>query len=485
MIDKEYADTKKFLDSVSDSFCLAKWTQVTLQLQSGHTHSCHHPQTHLIPLDELAENPSALHNTKYKKSLRKKMLEGERRSECGYCWRIEDSKTEQYSDRIMKSATYWSDSRKDEVLKNSFDYDINPSYLEVSFGNACNLGCLYCSPDISSTIYNDYKKHGHYPSQQPTTLEGLKAVNKYPFPSGQPNPYIDAFWSWFPSARKDLRVFRITGGEPLINPNTFRFLSSLINDPMPDTEIAVNSNLCIPDKNFQKLLEHLNVLKVGVHFKKIEIFTSVDTHGDHAEYIRSGLNYKLLMDRTDFLLEKYPDLNIHIMCTFNALSPVKFNDLLADVLKIKKQYCQGNPYRFSIDISYLYHPTHFSLKILPDSFVSFLNSSVNFMETNLNTDFEVGFLFEELNKMKRLRDWFKSLKNEESEEYYFLQHDFYLVIKEIDRRKGSNFSNLGSEYVQFLDLCSKASTHMSEDQIMKSKISFSSMKKYQNSRLEK
>ena len=53
------------LNEVSPSFCTAKWKQVTLHLHSGQTHSCHHPVPHKIPLDEIADNPSALHNTKF------------------------------------------------------------------------------------------------------------------------------------------------------------------------------------------------------------------------------------------------------------------------------------------------------------------------------------------------------------------------------------------------------------------------------------
>ena len=82
---------KDKLDSVSPSFCTAKWLQVTLHLQTGFNHSCHHPQTHKIPLQEIENNPSALHNTEYKKQQRKMMLDGERPSECQYCWNVEDS----------------------------------------------------------------------------------------------------------------------------------------------------------------------------------------------------------------------------------------------------------------------------------------------------------------------------------------------------------------------------------------------------------
>ena len=43
-----FIDNKKKLDDIGSGMCLAKWTQVTLQLQTGHNHSCHHPRTHKI-----------------------------------------------------------------------------------------------------------------------------------------------------------------------------------------------------------------------------------------------------------------------------------------------------------------------------------------------------------------------------------------------------------------------------------------------------
>ena len=48
-----YAETKKKLDGIGCGMCLAKWTQVTMHLQMGQTHSCHHPSTHHIPVKEI------------------------------------------------------------------------------------------------------------------------------------------------------------------------------------------------------------------------------------------------------------------------------------------------------------------------------------------------------------------------------------------------------------------------------------------------
>ena len=100
---EHHLKVKKELDEVSKSFCLAKWSQLTLYLQNGYNHSCHYPSPHKIPLREVKRNPKALHNTRYKKQQMKKMLRGDRPSECEYCWNIEDLGENYFSERIYKS----------------------------------------------------------------------------------------------------------------------------------------------------------------------------------------------------------------------------------------------------------------------------------------------------------------------------------------------------------------------------------------------
>ena len=51
-----YTEMEEKLNEIGPGMCLAKWTQVTLQLQTGHNHSCHHPRTHKINLNEIKWN---------------------------------------------------------------------------------------------------------------------------------------------------------------------------------------------------------------------------------------------------------------------------------------------------------------------------------------------------------------------------------------------------------------------------------------------
>jgi len=58
---------KQVLDSISDSFCGAKWYNATIWLGSGMTTSCHHPPAHKVSVEEVQKNFRALHNTSQKR----------------------------------------------------------------------------------------------------------------------------------------------------------------------------------------------------------------------------------------------------------------------------------------------------------------------------------------------------------------------------------------------------------------------------------
>jgi hypothetical protein len=125
----------KIEKEVGPSFCLAKWHHVTVYLQSGETHSCYHPKPHKIPLEELSNNPSALHNTNEKKLERKLMLEGKKPEGCNYCWNIESMGPDYISDRHLRNSSIFTEERYQQTSKGSWDQNINPEYMEINFGN--------------------------------------------------------------------------------------------------------------------------------------------------------------------------------------------------------------------------------------------------------------------------------------------------------------------------------------------------------------
>jgi organic radical activating enzyme len=463
---KELLDqTKAALDRVSPTFCTAKWQQVTIHLQNGLTHSCHHPRTHKIPLTELAVNPSALHNTIFKKEQRKLMLEGKRPAECDYCWRVEDTGRNSISDRTYKSAESWSRPFINEISNKPWDDDVLPSYVEVSFGHTCNFKCSYCMPVVSSKWMEEIEKHGAYPtSTQFNNLDWVKDGDMMPIPNREHNPYVEAFWKWWPELYPALHHFRITGGEPLLNKNTFKVMDWIIEHPRPDLEFSINSNMCVPAPLLKTFTEKVKRITGEGLVKQFKVFTSAEAHGERANYIRHGLDYNKWLDNIDKMLSECPSLAFTCMSTFNALSVTSYQPFLKDMLDLRiKHMWNGEVGRAPLlmDFPYLRHPNHQAAYILTGDFLEPLSDSVTWMyrhivQPNWKKIGYSGFHEWECDKLRRVYDVVEDDMQKELDEdkrCRVERADFYKFFTEHDRRRGTDFCKTFPEMEGFYKYC--------------------------------
>lgn len=437
------------LNTVSPSFCAAKWQQVTIHLHNGQTHSCHHPAPHKIPIEEIKENPSALHNTLYKKNQRKKMLEGKRPKECDYCWRVEDSGSDSLSDRTYKSVEPWAAPYIENIKSKPWNSNVNPTYLEVSFSSVCNFKCSYCSPQVSSKWMEEIQQYGAYPtSNNFNNIEWLKHTDSMPIPNRDYNPYVQAFWEWWPDLVKDLKHFRITGGEPLLAKDTFKVLDYFIENPMPDLEVAINSNLCVPVNIFDKFIEKIKIICGENKVKKFKIFTSAEAYGAQAEYIRHGLNYNQWLDNIHKVSSAVPNCSFTCMATYNILSLFSFERFSKDILDIKNTYGGWNT-RYNpmiLDVPYLRYPLHQSIFIMPEKWKSFIYDQVTFVYSNIEQPEWYGtannrFFKWEADKFKRLYEIVTYIDeaHEFKDDVIENRRNFVKFVDEHDKRRGTNF----------------------------------------------
>lgn len=439
---------KRKLNSVGPGFCLAKWTQLTLNLQNGTAHSCHHPPVHQVSKDEIKLDPSSLHNSIFKKQQRKDMLEGGRPKECDYCWRVEDADPNALSDRHLKSAFSWSNEHFDKIKNNDWSTNFQPTYVEVSFGYACNFKCMYCSPAISSAWMQEAKQHGSFPtSDNYNDIKWLERSGRMPIPEREENPYVDAFWKWWPDLYPALHTFRVTGGEPLMNKNTFRMMDWIINTDTPNTNLllGINSNFCVDDKLFNKFISQAHKVVDSNKVRKLEVYTSAEAVGSKAEYIRTGLDYKKFFANVERVLEEFKDNNkfiITFMCTYNALSVTTFSGFLKDLIELRKKYGRDCMY---IDIPFLRYPEMMDVKILPGSFEEYMISTVDYME-QMETE---GLVHSsETAKLKRIIEYWRSQRTVDHSNH---RKNFKVYTKELDIRRSTNFKKVFPEYAGFYD----------------------------------
>jgi organic radical activating enzyme len=427
------------LNSISSSFCAAKWYNASIFLGSGYTGSCHLPLPHPIDINEISYNPSAIHNTDHKKRMRKMMLEGKQPAECGYCWKVEGIGRNNISDRINKSIIYKTEDIK-KIKDISWNDDVNLKTLEISFDRQCNFACSYCNASYSTSWSQDLEKHGPY---QNFVAQGggggaYQTDGAWSTAYGRhldDNPYVEAFFEWWPELSTSLQELRVTGGEATVSQNFWRFIEKLQQSEYLDMRFAVNSNLGMSPKALERLIDVTKTLPV----KEFDLFTSNESFGLHAEYLRDGLKYDVWRSNLVNFIENAKFRSVTIMMTISNLCLFSITEFMDDMIELKKKYGNNRPY---LDLNILRWPAFMSPVTLPNSIKDELQSKLtDWYNNHINSPYlEVG----EKASIKRLIDYLEvvqtghvSTTNDKSA----LFHDFKSFYSQYDVRRNKNLVN--------------------------------------------
>jgi organic radical activating enzyme len=412
----------RVIDVISPSFCAAKWYNATIWLNSGQTASCHHPLAHTIDPAAVIERPSALHNTPQKKLARSQMLNGERPAECAYCWIIEDV-SDVVSDRVLETSRY-SDELITEIARTPVEQDVVPRTLEIAFDRACNFACSYCNAAFSTTWANDIRQHGPYEglTSQGTRTYTHDSAWAEPFKPGEANPYLDAFWRWWPELSQTLQELRVTGGEPTTHPEFWRLLDQLSEHPTA-MHLAVNSNLGVKEELMDRLIAKSQSIA------GFTVYTSCESVGQQAEYIRDGLIWQQWLTNAHRLMAA-PHIRLSVMMTVNNLCLFGITDLLDLMLGWKAQYGFR---KISWSANLVRFPQFQSALVLPESIkLERLACLQDWLAVNRNNPLLRDF---EIIAIERLIDF---LASHDTDSMKACWPDVATFYEQYDRRRGKD-----------------------------------------------
>jgi hypothetical protein len=249
---------------------------------------------------------------------------------------------------------------------------------------------------------------------------------------GETNPYVDAFFTWWETdLHQTLEELRITGGEPLMSGDTWKLLDWFqANKGKSKTRLAINSNLGMKFDVVKRALDACSETE-------LDIYTSNESMGAHAEYIRDGLLWEQWMYNMRQLMESQRLRGLHVMCTINALCLESLPEFLTQLMTWKSQYGTDFP-NFTLNI--LRFPSFQSALILPDEIRTHHKQRLQaWLDTWTNN---IMLQEHERNHVQRLIDYLDVVKTPHGDAFDMpkLHNDFRQFYAQYDQRRGKNFT---------------------------------------------
>jgi organic radical activating enzyme len=299
------------------------------------------------------------------------------------------------------------------------------------------------------------EKFGGYPTSTVHNDPVYFTGRKQPIPHSHTNPYVEAFWQWWPDLYPKLKHFRMTGGEPLMDKNTYKVFDYVLALPKPDLHLNVTSNFSVEQSLFDKYLGYVQAL-CNTQIEHFMQYVSVDTGVDsHAEYIRAGLNYKRMTNNVNRYLHEAPHRNsLTFIITMNNLSVIGLQNLLEWILGLRETHSKTYQ-RVWFDTPLLRTPSWQSLQILPPVYADRLEHIADWMELHLETPDKPfqGFKDYEVQRLRRDIAWMREGQN--LDPLYIKQQraDFFRFFNEYDKRHQKQFEVVFPSMVEFWKEC--------------------------------
>ena len=349
--------------SQNNTMCPIPWTHIAIQQNGDYRVCCqsiYPPFSKLISDDQFlnVKNTSITdaRNHEVFKNIRVKMLKGERPSECTLCYKEEDLGLK--SKRKFMLQKYRIDQyaklTADDGTINSDKFPLR--YIDIRFGNLCNLKCRYCGPTDSSLWYEDFPEYANrnkfnFYGQQ--TYEIVKknktwTLNSLDFEWHEEQKFWDAIVELLPYIDR----YYFTGGEPTINKAHYNLLQLIIDRNLSEkVTLEYNSNMvAIPDKLYDQWKK----------FNRVEIGCSIDGIGEYANYLRYPSDWKNIESNLDKLGNFSRNIVGGISTTVNVYNILNFLDLSMLLAQKKYRSIKRIP-SFHI----LESPNEMSIQVLP------------------------------------------------------------------------------------------------------------------------
>jgi len=200
--------------------------------------------------------------------LRNKFFAGERPSECKRCWDEEDANGQSLRLRTLE---YYPTAYTDLVETGLWKQ--GPKEIVIKTSNVCNLACRSCAGWDSSY----YWPEGEFYKEIYNTTDPKHGKYNH-FMQLRPKMYHPA-QLWTDQDLCNVEKISFFGGEPLLDKEHPKILQRLIDNGRSKKITLFYSTNC-------QQVAGRSLLELWQHFKRVEVFFSIDAQGSQFEYLR-------------------------------------------------------------------------------------------------------------------------------------------------------------------------------------------------------
>ena len=349
---------------MSKHYCAYPWEHIYVHT-SGHQRLCCMSEENITKDDGYHQFKMSQDlildswNSNYMKNIRLKMIAGEYISPCKKCY-LAESQGLQSMRAKEKKDYYISNTNSDGSVNHS------PPFLELHFGNTCNLHCKMCSQNFSHIIGKELLRMGEI---DPEFLQWVKKE------SGILNNWtgeLDIAYDWYKNERVKKSIFEhvsknvkhlvVIGGEPTIIREFYELLEYCdTNNTLRNKSLTITTNMTNTNKNLSSWLGSVR------HFT---IHASIDGLMERNKYIRYPCDWNSVLNSLEFYkdtMKKYNNGNFSFAPAIQLLNI----DQLAELSKFFIDNFIGendgiawiSQVRSPIICDYAILPTDYKLKI--------------------------------------------------------------------------------------------------------------------------
>ncbi|MES2525839.1 MAG: twitch domain-containing radical SAM protein [Bdellovibrionota bacterium] len=436
----------KALQKMQSSLCLHQWDFPCVNLSSGRVRACCRVYPRPLAEESLVNlGKEAIFNDQYNQDRRLDMLEGRRHEECNSCWSLEEKGAPSprlglpvFMEKMQKRLKVTQDELVKMITNPGAHPEIlkahHPFELEISFGNKCDLACVYCSYIYSSRIALEQIEAGLLDKD---TYEREMKPDTSNFQS--------VFWEWFGDVGiQTLEVVNIIGGEPLINDLFYENVDKLLHICETTTHVRekkillqIITNLNAPPHYLKKFISKLPEL--SRHFD-ISLLASMEATGTRAEYIRKGLSWDRFVSNFEEVLTTSRDhlFQFGFLSSINVLSVTSLENFVRFAVDLSKKHS----WPVYLGYNQVMHPTVMSVLNLSSDFTQYISRAIDILDAETEmppswNDYRQSLI--------QLEETFKSLKADERN-----TQSLRYWIKSNDQRRKTVFLDVFPEMKDFI-----------------------------------